>query len=132
MRKQQDMGKAHWLSKPNLVGGLSVSTPGTPGRQKQGSGAYTFTNHLPKISQLNSSWGRRKPHHTIVGGLVVRGAYNCIRLRPQKFSGKGGKVVYHPYHLRIPHPKRSQGWLGVARTFTLTHVEGQHPTPYGL
>ena len=26
---QQDMSKAHWLSKPTLVGGLSLSTPGT-------------------------------------------------------------------------------------------------------
>ena len=26
MQKQQDMGKAHWLSKPTLVGGLSLST----------------------------------------------------------------------------------------------------------
>ena len=29
MQKQKDMGKAHWLSKPTLVWGLSPSTPGT-------------------------------------------------------------------------------------------------------
>ena len=55
-----------------------------------------------------------------------------IRLRPRKFSGKGGKVVNRPYHLRIRHPKRKQGWLGVARTIILTRVEGQEPTPHGL
>ena len=29
MQKQQDIGKAHWLSKPTLVGGVSLSTPDT-------------------------------------------------------------------------------------------------------
>ena len=41
-------------------------------------------------------------------------------------------MVYHPYHLGIPHPKGKQGWLGVAKTFTLTHLEGQDQTPHGL
>ena len=59
MQKQQDMGKAHWLSKPTLVGGLPLSTPGTTGPQKQGSSAYTITLHPPKISQPRSAWGRR-------------------------------------------------------------------------
>ena len=36
MQKQRDMGKAHWLSKPALVGGLSLSTPGTTGPQRRG------------------------------------------------------------------------------------------------
>ena len=39
MQKQQDMTKAHWLSKPTLVGGLSLSTRGITGPLKQGSGA---------------------------------------------------------------------------------------------
>ena len=34
MRKQQDMGRAHWLSKPALLGGLSLSSPGTTGPHK--------------------------------------------------------------------------------------------------
>ena len=59
MKKQQDMGKAHWLSKPTLVGGLSLSTPGTTGCQKAGSSGYTLTLYRPQISQLNSAWGRR-------------------------------------------------------------------------
>ena len=59
MQKQQDMGKAHWLSKPTLVGGLSLSTPGTTGPQRRGSSAYTLTLHPPQISQLKSPWGRR-------------------------------------------------------------------------
>ena len=59
MQKQQDMGKAHWLSMPTLVGGFSLSTPGTTGPQKQGSSAYTLTLHPPQISQLKSPWGRR-------------------------------------------------------------------------
>ena len=50
MQKQQDIGKAHWLSKPTLVGGLSLSIPGAIGPQKQGSSAYTLTLHSPKIS----------------------------------------------------------------------------------
>ena len=50
MQKQQDIGKAHWLSKPTLVGGVSLSTPGTTGPQKQGSSAYTLTHHPPQIS----------------------------------------------------------------------------------
>ena len=62
MQKQQDMGKAHWLSKTTLAGGLSLSTPGTTGPQKRGSSAH----------------------------------------------------------------------LGVAKNFTLTHVEGSDPTPHGL
>ena len=59
MRKQQDMGKADWLSKPTLVGGLSLSTPGTTGPQKLRSSAHTHTLYAPQISQLNSPWGRR-------------------------------------------------------------------------
>ena len=59
MQKQQDMGKAHWLSKPTLVGGLSLSTPGTTEPQRRGSSAYTLTLHPPRISQLKSPWGRR-------------------------------------------------------------------------
>ena len=58
MQKQQDMGKAHWLSKPTLVGGLSLSTPGTTGPQKPGSSAYTLLLDPPKISQLKSPPGR--------------------------------------------------------------------------
>ena len=54
MQKQQDMAKAHWLSKPTLVGGLSLSTRGFTGPQKQGSSAYTLVLHSPQISQLNS------------------------------------------------------------------------------
>ena len=59
MQKQQDMSKAHWLSKPTLVGGLSLSTPGTTGLQRRGSSAGTLTHHLPQISQIKSPWGRR-------------------------------------------------------------------------
>ena len=59
MQKQQDIGKAHWLSEATLVGGLSFSTPGTTGLQRRGSSAYTLTLHLPEISQLKSPWGRR-------------------------------------------------------------------------
>ena len=59
MQKQQDIGKAHWLSKPALLGGVSLSTPGTTGPQKRGSSAYTLTHHPHQISQLKSSWGRR-------------------------------------------------------------------------
>ena len=59
MQKQQDMGKAHWLSKPTLVGGLSLSTPGTTRPQRRGSSAYTLTLHPAQISQLKSPWGRR-------------------------------------------------------------------------
>ena len=59
MQKQQDMGKAHWLSKPTLLGGLSLSTPGTTGRQRQGSSSYTLTLRPPQKSQLKSPWGRR-------------------------------------------------------------------------
>ena len=58
MQKQQDIGKAHWLSKPTLVGGVSLSTPGTTGPQKRGSSAHTLTYHSPEISQLKSPWGR--------------------------------------------------------------------------
>ena len=50
MQKQQDMGKAHWLSKPTLVGGWSLSIPGTTGPQKQGCSAYTITRPPPQIS----------------------------------------------------------------------------------
>ena len=75
MHKQQDMGKAHWLSRPTLVGGLSLSTPGTTRPQMLGSSAYTLSLHPPEISQLNFTWGRREPHHTTVGGVVVLGAY---------------------------------------------------------
>ena len=39
MQKQRDMGQAHWLSKPTLVGGLSLSIPGTTGTKKRGSSA---------------------------------------------------------------------------------------------
>ena len=50
MQKQQDMGKAHWLSKPTLMGGLSLSTAGTTRHWKLGSSAYTVTLHGPEIS----------------------------------------------------------------------------------
>ena len=56
LRKQQDMCKAHWLSKPTLVGGPSLSTPGTTGPQKQGSSAYSPSS-LNRSAQL--PWGRR-------------------------------------------------------------------------
>ena len=59
MQNQQDMGKAHWLSKPTLVEGLSLSTPGTTGPQKPESSAYTLTLHPPQISQLKPLLGRR-------------------------------------------------------------------------
>ena len=59
MQKQQDIGKANWLSKPTLVGGVSLSTSGTTGPQKRGSSAYTLTHHPPQISQLKSPSGRR-------------------------------------------------------------------------
>ena len=59
MQKQQDIGKAHWLSKPTLVGGVSLSTPGTTGPQRRGSSAYTLTLHPTRISQLKSPEGRR-------------------------------------------------------------------------
>ena len=36
MQNQQDMGKANWLSKATLVGGLSLSTPRTTGPQRRG------------------------------------------------------------------------------------------------
>ena len=45
MQKQQDMGTSHWLSKPTLVRGLSLSTPGTTEPQKMGCNAYTHTLH---------------------------------------------------------------------------------------
>ena len=35
-----------------------------------------------------------------------------LRLRPQKFCGKGGKVVNRPYDLRIPNPKRETRVVG--------------------
>ena len=59
MQKPQDMGKAHLLSKPTLVGGLSLSTPGTSVAQKLGSSAYPLTLHAPQTSELNTSWGTR-------------------------------------------------------------------------
>ena len=59
MQKQQDTGKAHWLSKPVLVGGLSLSTPGTTGPQRRGSSAYTLTLHCPRIFQFKSPCERR-------------------------------------------------------------------------
>ena len=59
MQKQQDMGKAHWLLKPTLVGGLSFSTPGTTGPQKRGSSAHPLTLDPPEISQIKFCWGRR-------------------------------------------------------------------------
>ena len=110
MRKQQDMGKVHWLSRPTLVGACPLSTPGTTGPQRRWSSACTSTLHPPQISQLKSPWGRRYTHHTTVGG----GGWSWvpIRLRPQKFCGKGGKVVDHPYHLRIPHPKKETRVVG--------------------
>ena len=58
MQKQQDIGKAHWLSKPTLVGGLAISPPKTPGPQRQESSAYTLTLHCPQIYQFKSPWGR--------------------------------------------------------------------------
>ena len=65
MQKQKDMGKAHWLSKPTQLGGLSLSTPGTTGPQKRGSSAYTLTHHPPEIFQLKSPLGQEiaPPHH---------------------------------------------------------------------
>ena len=59
MQKQQDMGKAHWQSRPVLVGGLSPSNPGTTGPRKQGSSAQTLTHHPLQRFQLKSPWGRR-------------------------------------------------------------------------
>ena len=59
MQKQQDMGKAHWLSKPTLVGGLSLSDPGTTGPQRRGFSAHTLTLHPPQETQLKSPWSRR-------------------------------------------------------------------------
>ena len=60
MQKQQDMGKAHWLAKPTLVGRLSLSPPSrTTGPQKQDSSTHAPTLHPPQISQLKSPWGRR-------------------------------------------------------------------------
>ena len=67
MRRQQHMGKAHWLSKPTLVGGLSLSTPGTTRPQKQGSSAYSPSS-LNRSTQL--PWGSRQDHHITVGGGV--------------------------------------------------------------
>ena len=52
MQKHQDMRKAHSLSKPNLVGGLSLSTPGTTGPQKRRSSAHTPTLHPPQIQEV--------------------------------------------------------------------------------
>ena len=54
MQKQQDIGKANWLSKPTLVEGVSLPTPGTTGPQKRGSSAYTLPHHCPQKSQLKS------------------------------------------------------------------------------
>ena len=70
MQKQQDMGKAHWLSKPTVVGGLSLSTPGTTGPQKRGFSAGTLTHHPPQISQLKSLLRQEiaPPHHCRGGG----------------------------------------------------------------
>ena len=76
MQYQQDMGKTCWLSTPTLVDGLSLSTPGTTGLQKQGSSSYTSALHSPKISRLKTPWGTRKPHHTTVGAFGALGAYN--------------------------------------------------------
>ena len=59
MQKQQDMGKAHWQSRPTLVEVFPLSTPGTTGPQESGSSAQTLTHHLLQISQLKSPWGRR-------------------------------------------------------------------------
>ena len=59
MQKQQDMGKAHWLSNPPLVGGWSLYTPGTTGPQRRGSSACTLTLRPPRKTQLKSPWGRR-------------------------------------------------------------------------
>ena len=75
MQKQQDIGKAHWLSKRTLVGGVSLSTPGTTGPQKRGSSAYTLTHHPLQISQLKSRLGQEiaPSHHR--RGVVVPGAY---------------------------------------------------------
>ena len=70
MQNQQDMGKAHWLSKPTLVGGFSLYTPGTTGPLKRGSSAYTLTHHPPQIFQLKSPLGQEiaPPHHCREGG----------------------------------------------------------------
>ena len=75
MQNQQDLDKAHCLSKPTLVEGLSRSTLGTTGPQKQGSSAYRLSLQPPQISQLNCPWSRREPHRTTVGRVVVPGAY---------------------------------------------------------
>ena len=58
MPKQKDMGKAHWLSKPALVGRLSLPSPGTTGPQKPESRAPTLIFHPPKKTLLSSPWGR--------------------------------------------------------------------------
>ena len=54
MQKQQDMGKAHWLSKPTLVGGLSVSPlPALQDPRSRGLVPTQLLTILPKY--LNSS-----------------------------------------------------------------------------
>ena len=75
MQKQQDIGKAHWLSKPTLVGGVSLSTPGTTGPPKRGSSAHTiYSPSSPNIStQVPLGQEIVPSHHR--RGVVVPGAY---------------------------------------------------------
>ena len=69
MQKQQDMGKPHWLSKPTLVGGLSLSTPGSTGPQKRGCSAYTLTHHPPQNIPTQVPLGQQiAPVHHCRGG----------------------------------------------------------------
>ena len=70
MQKQQHMGKAHWLSKPTLVWGWSLFTPGTTGPQKRGSSAYTLQlDFSPNIStQVTVGQEIAPPHHRRGGG----------------------------------------------------------------
>ena len=105
MQKQQDIGKAHWLSKPTLVGGCHSPLPALQDPRSGGLVPTHSLTILPKIQTQVPLGQEIAPSHP-VGGWWSRVP---IRLRPQKFCGKGGKVVYHPYHLRILHPKRKQG-----------------------
>ena len=58
MQKKTDMGKAHWLSQPTLVGESLLSTAGITGRQNRGSSESTFSRDPPQTSQLSTPWGR--------------------------------------------------------------------------
>ena len=57
MQKPQDMAKAHWLSKPTLGEGLSLSTPGTTGPQKPGSSACTLALQEIALAQRRRGGG---------------------------------------------------------------------------